>query len=189
MHLTLITRITLQILTIMLQSLRNIIDDVFSWWYTTLAHILTLIILATSVLWNLRNTSAISLRNLKSMRCSLWSISLITFMILLTWMNMWNWSLTSALLDALILRCAAVELLDRCVLLKGSYVLGLPVLASIGWRDTWCWSPLVHWSILSWSTHTILVRKTTWWNLDSVLRTVLLLVIDTISNVCNLSSQ
>ena len=185
MYLT-IAIITLQVLPIMLQGLWNIIYYVFSSRHAALAHLLSWLWLPAS---SLRYSSAVGLRYLECMSSSLWSISLIVLVVLVSGHNLRYWTLTSALLDWLIFGRAAVQLLDWSVLLEWSDVLSLSLsgLAGMGWSDAWCWSTFV-WDYLARRVQAVLVGQARCC-LQSVLWAVLLLVIHYVSHVLNLSSK
>ena len=190
MYLTLISIITLQVFSfVLVHTFWNIVDNILIGWYAAFIHILTLIVLVSSIVWNLRNSSAISLRNLKSVGGPLWPISLIGFMILMTRMNLRNRPLTATLFNSLIFGCTTIELLDRGVLLESPYILSLPVLGRIGWSDSGCGSTFVDWNILRCSIQAVLVGETRWGHFQGVLRAVLLLFIHSVPYILNLSRK
>ena len=108
MDLALIAIITLQVLAIMLQRFRNIINDIFSRRYATFGNILTSFEMAAPIL---RNRPTILLRHLKRMRRPLLPVPLIIPMVLVGRLNISYGSLTPTLFDTLIFG-AAIKLLN-----------------------------------------------------------------------------
>jgi len=101
-------------------------------------------------------------------------------------LNLWYWSLTSALFNGLILGGAAIELLDRSVLLESPDVLSLSILACICSCYTWSRSLFIHSRIWNRYIHAILVSKAGW-NFQGVLGAILLFFLYAIPDVLYLS--
>jgi len=165
MDLAVVSIITLKVLVAFkLHSFWNIINNVLCWWYAALWHILVFVILASSVVWNLRNSSCILLGNSKCMCYSLWPIPLIIFLVLFTIGKMRNWSLTSALFNTiiLILSSTAIELLYGIILLESPYVLCLFIFTYVSCWHTWCWPTLFIYIVWGSTVDTVFVWKTRW---------------------------
>ena len=143
MDLTFISLFTLKVLIgILFQSFWNVVNNVFCWWNAAFGHILVFVVLA--VMRGLRDSSRVLFGH--CLIWSLWDTSMIALLVLVMLIDIRDWPLAPALFDTLVIFWGAtvVELLDRVVLLKGSYILSMLVLGRfVCGGYTWSWSALI----------------------------------------------